>query len=544
MKARQRHLTYLALLALALLFTFGVSTAWADDSGPVDPAVAAAMSQSNAPVPVIVFTDGNTDAVMATLPSSVDITSLPSLDAFAADLTDDQITALANSPDVNAITMDGDVQGMGWSDTMDFTNLAINLGAVTSPSDGGPAGAGVSVAVLDSGVSNLADLRNPDGSSRVVAFKDFVKNRRQAYDDAGHGTFVAGLIAGNGASSTPLDQGGNATMQYAGVAPQARIVSLKVLDKNGNGKESNVIRAIAWTIQNRQQYNIRVLNVSLGGDVTGPIETDPLAMAVETAWKAGIVVVTSAGNEGDFGPGGILSPGNDPYVITVGALNTQQTASTSDDAVCSYSSIGPTFYDEIAKPDVVAPGNRNISLRVPWSYIDLTAPQNRIAVNSYIPSAPSWAPPVYFMLSGTSTSTPVVCGIAALMISADPTLSPDDVKARLMATAHTVPGADAAQQGAGEVDVAAALASIVSANGYALSQKLGTGTTVLPADTYDRWNDYKWTKYRWTKYRWTKYRWTKYRWTKYRWTKYRWTKYRWTDISWTRYRWTTLIQGE
>ena len=431
--------------------------------------------------------------------------------------------------------MDSDLQGMGWGDAMDFTNLAINLGGVKPPAIGGPTGAGVNVAVLDSGVSALTDLRDANGHSRVVAFKDFVRNKKQAYDDAGHGTFVAGLIAGNGASSTPADQGGNATVQYAGVAPKAGIVALKVLDKQGNGRESDVVRAIAWTIQNRERYNIRVMNISLGGDVTGPLQTDPLAMAVEAAWKAGIVVVTSAGNEGEFGPGGILSPGNDPYVITVGATNTQQTADPSDDTVCSYSSIGPTLYDEIAKPDVVAPGNRNISLRVPFSYIDLTASANRIPVSSYVPDAPSWAPPVYFMLSGTSTSAPVVAGIAALMISADSTLSPDDVKARLMATAHQVPGVDAAQQGAGEVDVAAALAAnTVFASGYALSQKLGTGTSVLPADTYDRWNDYKWTKYRWTRYRWTKYRWTK----------YRWTRYRWTDISWTRYRWTTLIQGE
>ena len=536
---KARHLTYLSLLALALLFTFGVSAAWADDSSPVDPAVAAAASQSNAPVSVIVFTDANTSAVEATLPSSADVADLAPLDAFSADLTDGQLTSLAVDPDVNAITMDDDIQGMGWGSTMDFTNLAINLDGVQPALQGGPTGAGVNVAVLDSGVSNLTDLRNPNGSSRIVAFKDFVNNRSVPYDDAGHGTFVAGLIAGNGVSSTPLDQGGQATVQYRGVAPQAGIVSLKVLDKNGNGRESDVIRAIAWTIQNRQRYNIRVLNISLGGDVTGPLETDPLAMAVEAAWKAGIVVVTAAGNEGSFGPGGILSPGNDPYVITVGAMNTQQTADPSDDTVCDYSSTGPTLYDEIAKPDMIAPGNRNISLRVLGSALDIMAPQNRIAVNSYIPSAPSWSPPVYFMLSGTSTSTPVVSGIAALMISADPTLTPDDVKARLMATAQPIAGGNAAQQGAGEVDVAAALASNVTIDGYALSQKLGTGTTVLPADTYDRWNNYKWTRYRWTRYRWTRYRWTRYRWTR-----YRWTRYRWTDISWTRYRWTALIQGE
>ena len=375
---KARHLTFLALIALALMLTFGVSAAWADDSGPVDPAVAAAMSQSNAPVSVIVFTDGNLDAVTATLPSSANVASLAPLDAFGRS-TDSQITALALSPDVNAITMDDNMQGLGWGDTMDFTTTWPSTPTVCSLLAGRPH-------------RRRRERRGPgqrriqpcrpcqeDGRSCIVAFKDFVRGRQHAYDDAGHGTFVAGLIAGNGASSTPVDQGGRATVQYARRGPEAGIVSLKVLDKNGNGRESDVIRAIAWTIQNRQRYNIRVLNISLGGDVTGPLQTDPLAMAVEAAWKAGIVVVTAAGNEGDFGAGGILSPGNDPYVITVGAMNTQQTADPSDDTVCTYSSIGPTLYDEIAKPDVIAPGNRNISLRVPFSYIDLTAPQNRIA---------------------------------------------------------------------------------------------------------------------------------------------------------------------
>jgi len=528
MRATRR--TWVLLIMLLLALTLYAGTAWAGGAA-VDVTLSAELQDSSGPIPVIIFAEGCAAQVAAALPAGSDATTLPLIDAVAATLTADQILAAADLPGVEEIQADDDVVGVGWVDTLSFTNSAIGLAAVVPPWENGPAGAGVTVAILDSGIADHQDLLDQNGRLRLLAFKDFTRNgRKRAYDDAGHGTFVAGLIAGDGSASLPPDQGGEAVRQYRGVAPQADIVSLKVLDKFGEGRESDVVRAIAWAVLNKDRYNIRVLNLSLAGDVAGPTETDPMARAVEAAWKSGIVVVTAAGNEGAFGPGGILSPGNDPYVITVGASDTHQTATTSDDTVCTYSSIGPTMFDEVAKPDVVAPGNKNISLRVPSSYIDRTWPANQVAVSSYILTAPRWAEPQYFTLSGTSTSTPVVSGIVAVMLSADPSLSPDDVKLRLMATARTFAGVDPMQEGAGAVDVAAALAATgLHANGYTLSARMGSGTSVLPADTYDRWNEYKWTKYRWTKYRWTKYRWTKYRWTKYRWTKYRWT---------------TLIDGE
>ena len=534
-------LASLALLAGMMLLAPAAGADRPDPSAVLDPAVAAAVadSKANDTIPVIVVAPGHLDDVQAALPADVAENSLPLVGGVAAELTSDEIWALASLPFVDEILLDDPVNGVGFVDSLDITNLAIDLSSVAPPWAGGPTGDGVTVAIIDSGIDEHPDLLGDNGKMRLLAFKDFLRGRRRAYDDAGHGTFVAGLIAGNGASSLPLDQGGRAVRQYRGVAPEADIVSLKVLNKWGEGRESDVIRAIAWTIRNKERYDIRVLNVSLGGEIAGPVETDPLALAVEAAWKAGIVVVTAAGNEGEFGRGGILSPGNDPYVITVGATDTLQTPGTADDVVCSYSSLGPTLFDEFAKPDVVAPGNRNISLRVSWSWIDRVAPENRIPVSDYVPGAPAGEPPAYFKLSGTSTSAPVVSGIVAMLISADPSLTPDDIKVRLMATARDLPGTDPLQEGAGAVDVAAALLSTLHADGPALSADLGSGTTVLPADTYDRWAEYTWTKYRWTKYRWTKYRWTKYRWTKYRWTKYRWTKYRWT-----RYRWTTLIEGQ
>jgi serine protease AprX len=350
------------------------------------------------------------------------------------------------------------------------------------------------------------------------------------YDDGGHGTFVDGLIAGNGSMSRPTDQGGKASTQYRGVAPDANIVSLKVLDSHGQGRASSLIAAIAWAICHRHQYNIRVMNISVEGDVTSPAAYDPLDRAVDAAWRAGIVVVCAAGNEGAFGQGGILSPGNDPYAITVGASDTQQTADPSDDTVCSYSSVGPTLYDEFAKPDLVAPGNHLVSLRAPWSWVDLTYPQTRVAVSNYIPGAPSWLPSSYAVMSGTSASAPVVAGAAALMVQQDPTLTPGDVKLRLMDSADPLSGASSYAQGAGELDVAAALADTTTTRGYDLSAKLGSGSTVLPPDVLLQWQKYGWSKYGWSKYGWSKYGWSKYGWSKYGWSKYGWSDYAWSVV--------------
>ena len=216
----------------------------------------------------------------------------------------------------------------------------------------------------------------------------------------------------------------------------------------------------------------------------------------------------------------------------------RQTATVADDVMTYYSSIGPTLFDEFAKPDVVAPGNRVISMRMPGSYIDLNFPENLIPVATYAPSAPAGTQPGYLMLSGTSTSAPVAAGAVALMLSADPRLSPDDVKVRLMRTADPLPGASVYQEGAGLIDVDGALADRSRARGYALSADLGNGTTILSDDVYSAWDKQAWTKYGWTKFRWTKFRWTKFRWTGVAWTKFRWTKFRWTDVAWTKFRWT------
>jgi serine protease AprX len=539
MKAKTLFLAVALLCLLALPATaLGADTI----DGTVSPGVAVALDAAGpgAAVPVIVYAPGNLDDVQAALPEPVDSTALPVVGAVSAYLTADEIDSLAAQSFVTSIIPDNPVYGLDYRSSMDITNLTIGLGDAAPPADGGPAGSGVTVAVLDSGVGTNTDL----ASSRIVGWKDFVNGKKRPYDDAGHGTFVAGLVAGDGSASLPLENGGTATMQYRGVAPAADVVGIKVLDEFGQGRSSAVIAGIAWAIAHKDEYGIRVMNISLGSNPSGPVAKDPIAQAAEAAWRAGIVVVCAAGNEGDFGPGSVLSPGNDPYVITVGGTDTQQTAAVSDDAMLPYSSVGPTLFDEIAKPDLVAPGRRLISLREKSSYIDRQYPENRIPVDSYIPNASRSVKPDYLMLSGTSTSAPVVAGAVALLLGEDPSLTPDDVKLRLTSTADPLAGADSLHQGAGLVDVDGALGSGARSNGYALSADLGDGTTILTKDTYVQWDKFAWTKFAWTKFAWTKFAWTKFAWTKFAWTKFAWTKFAWTKFAWTKFAWTALIDAK
>src|SRR5260370_19796453 len=228
------------------------------------------------------------------------------------------------------------------------------------------------------------------------------------------------------------------------MAPNANLINLRVLDQNGAAAESDVISAIQQAIQLKSTYNIRVINLSLGHRVYESYTLDPLCQAAESAWKAGIVVVVAAGNYGrddslgTKGYGTIASPGNDPYVITVGATNTKGTASIADDSIATYSSKGPTLIDRIVKPDLVAPGNGVISiLASPTCTIAVSYPKTMVQDATYEIGLPG-ASPDYLKLSGTSMATPVVSGAAALLLQKNPSLTPDQMKARLMKTARKI----------------------------------------------------------------------------------------------------------
>jgi serine protease AprX len=271
-----------------------------------------------------------------------------------------------------------------------------------------------------------------------------------------------------------LPPGHSTTTTFKGIAPNANIIDLEVLDQNGVSTDSAVIKAIHRAIDLQAQYNIRVLNLSLGRPVQESSQLDPLCLAVKAAWDAGLVVVVSAGNLGRNGYASVLSPGNSPYAITVGAMKTMGTAGRGDDLIASYSSKGPTWIDMTLKPDLVAPGNLVTSVLDDGSTLALTYPQNIVPLSSY--STDKHRKSAYFTLSGTSMATPMVSGAAALMIEKDPTLTPDTVKARLMQTAtKNFPAAsvaidaatgvaytseyDAFTIGAGYLDIMGALAS-------------------------------------------------------------------------------------
>lgn len=260
-------------------------------------------------------------------------------------------------------------------------------------------------------------------------------------DGWGHGTHVSGIIAANGAGSGS---------SWAGMAPGAGIISVRVLDQTGTGNASDVIAGLDWIYQNKDQYGIRVANVSLGHPVYESVSTDPLVQAVEFLWDAGVVVVCSAGNSGANGYGTVSSPGSSPKVITVGSLTHWGTADPSDDSISSFSSRGPTLLDHFVKPDLVAPGNRIVSVGAGNSGLHTILPERAVA-------AQGQSKKEYFILSGTSMSAAVVSGTVALMLEKESTLDPDTVKARLMRSATKVDAGDPFMTGAGVLNPTAAL---------------------------------------------------------------------------------------
>jgi serine protease AprX len=359
------------------------------------------------------------------------LSQLPSIDGIVARLSSAQAAAVGGeglgvSPDLTVR-----VAGAGLPASSHPSGVFTSVTGATSMWAQGITGAGVTVAVLDTGIDSLPDLRG-----RLIGGVDLADPWNEwNWDGYGHGTFVAGLIASNGVSS-----GG----QYVGEAPGADLVSIKVAGALGITSESTVIEGVAWAVAHRYQYGIRVLNLSLGTEPMSPSALDPLDEEVENAWEAGIVVVTSAGNLGPSN-GTITSPGNDPLVITAGALNDGGSTSTSGFSIPSWSSVGPTAIDGWFKPDVVAPGVSVVSLDAPGSLIDSLNPQAKIGNANFVGS-------------GTSFSAAIVSGEVALLLQEYPNLTPDQVKAALLFSAQPGPAGDPFVDGHGIANVAAAAA--------------------------------------------------------------------------------------
>ncbi|MGC2696444.1 MAG: S8 family peptidase [Candidatus Angelobacter sp.] len=427
---------------------------------------------------------------------------LPLVNGLVASLDHNGIVALSNQSNVAYISKDRTL-------TPFFDNAAP---AVNAPAawKANYTGAGIGVALIDSGVNAHPDLYTSSfwPVSRVVYNQSFVPGNSSAADQYGHGTHIAGLIAGDGLAST----GPIYSNTFKGIAPGAQIVNLRVLDANGSATDSTVIAAINQAISLKSRYNIRVINLSLGRGVFESYKLDPLCQAVEKAWKSGIVVVVAAGNNGRYLPTGgyatVTSPANDPYVLTVGSMKPMGTPERTDDLIASYSSKGPTLIDHVVKPDVVAPGNLLVSTETSNTTLYKTETDNQVPYSAYIYGGPSSPSPFYFELSGTSMASGVVSGAVADLLQAHPLMTPDQVKSRLMKTASkTFPASSSVYDatsgitytsqydiftvGAGYVDLAAALASTELSSGTAMSPTAvynsNTGNVYLTGDPSSVW---------------------------------------------------------
>ncbi len=357
-------------------------------------------------------------------------TSLPIITGASATIPNLAIAALAMNPLVVHVSLDRGVAG-----AMERTGATV--GATAARQEFGVDGSGIGVAIIDSGVyAAHDDLTNP---ARVDRFVDFVNHASAAYDDYGHGTHVAGIISGNG-----FDSSGART----GIAPGSNLVVLKTLNASGSGRVSDVIAALGYAVANRSALNIRVINMSIAAAVSESYYADPLTLAALAAVNSGIVVVAAAGNNGRSADGrgqygGIGAPGNAPWVLTVGASSHMGTVDRSDDTMAAFSSRGPAAVDASAKPDLVAPGVGIESLSDPAGTLYSTMSPYLLPGTVTTTSLP------YLSLSGTSMAAPVVSGTVALMLQANPSLTPNAVKAILQYTSQVYAAWDPLTEGAG-----------------------------------------------------------------------------------------------
>ena len=392
-----------ASLALALLISALPGTSW---TAPVDPALGAG------DYALVQVAHGTADAVAAraTAAGATDVAALDKLDFVTARVSGDALRSLQSDWRVLHLATDAVVSAAGRGEHFERSTGQPSPGVGVVDADqawSSATGRGVTVALMDTGIAAHPDL---DGS--VIARVDFVNDGSTLQDPSGHGTFVAGLIAAHGRT-------------FKGVAPDAKLVSLRVLDQNGNGTMHDVLAAFDWLLQNRTAQHIKVLNLSFGAPQKSSYHRSLLAGMVESAWFAGITVVAAAGNNGPA-TGTVVMPGADPFVVTVGSFADQGTLATNDDRESIFSSRGPTR-DGFAKPDVLAPGEHIVSLRVPGTALDRDVARD-------LPTGP------YARLTGTSASTAMVAGAAADILEAHRTYSATQVKGALIASGRHIVG--------------------------------------------------------------------------------------------------------
>jgi len=359
-----------------------------------------------------------------------------------------------------------------------------------------PQGQGVGIAIVDSGINDQVDFYTIMGQQRLMAAVAFnIGNNTTTYDSYGHGSHVAGVAGGNGRGSNGA---------YIGVAPMANIINVKVGDdlNQGQGTARTVVQGLQWILENKDRYNIRVVNLSLNSAVYESYHTSPINAAVEILWFNKLVVVVSAGNNGS---GTLYPPANDPFVITVGAVDDRGTANITDDQVTSFSAYGRTA-EGFNKPDLVAPGRNIVSLMGNTNMGMPLAHPDHVVNYNMVP---------YFRLSGTSAATPMVAGAAALLLQDEPGLTPDQVKYRLTATANkSWGGYQSAKAGAGYLDVYAAVYGNTTQNantGVQVSKLLQSGSQPVTAGSVS-WNSVSWNSVSWNSVSWNSVSWNSVSW--------------------------------
>ena len=503
------------------------AAAMAAPSGPVGGPAGAGASADDSPQAVIVeYGASSADAealVDRVLPkgqaTKAEFASIPgvaltiphhfvsALEAAGATVTPDSAVSFQSaSPTARAATCPGPTDPSTPTGYFTQDTGADRLAAA------GDTGAGVSVAVLDTGINGSL----PDFSGRERAGVDLTTNGRGSpwTDEYGHGTFVAGLIAGNGASSAG---------RYPGEAPGAQLVSIKVAGATGATTLSTVIQGVDFAIKNQRKFNIGVLNLSLGSVPTGPTATEPLDQAVEAAWNAGIIVVVSAGNAGPFN-GTVMSPGDDPLVITVGAYADNGSPAPADWATCAFSSVGPTLFDGWFKPDLVAPGRSVVSLADPGSTIYTANPGAVVGTGNFVGS-------------GTSFSAAITSGAAALVLADNPSASPDEVKGRLLGNAMPTPVGDPFVDGHGYLnayDAATGPPLVYNQSAAAAAEASAPGPVVQLGSS---WNGSSWNAGNWTGSSWNGSSWNGSSWNGSSWNGSSWNGSSWNGSSWNGSSW-------
>jgi len=493
------------------------------------------------------------------------------IQGFAARLPAWALEPLVLLPGVRSVTPDDAMRPLAssYSPTADVASL-YNTAGITGARymwSQGFTGKGVDIALIDTGIAPVEGLTTP---GKVVNGPDISFDSQFAnltyLDGYGHGTHMAGIIAGRDNEVSGAVSGSD-TSNFLGIAPDARLVSVKVGDQTGATDVSQVIAGIDWVVQHRHDndLNIRLINLSFGTDSKQSYRVDPLAFAAEQAWKNGITVVVSAGNDGQTA-NGLANPAFDPLLVAVGAVDTNNSLLRSDHTVAAFS----TYGSEERTPDVVAPGVHIASLRVPGSYIDHRfGPAGGVVGDRFLRG------------SGTSQAAAVTTGAAALLLQENPTATPDQVKKLLTSSAQQLDNVTDASQGSGEINLKKGFKKGLSGERQQFAPSTGTGSLELARGSHhltaggltltgevdifghvfnsaemataeaagnawtggvfngNSWTGNSWTGNSWTGNSWTGNSWTGNSWTGNSWTGNSWTGNSWTGNSWTGNSWTS-----